>query len=78
MCLIGDVVVVRVGFQVGLRGRGLDGRDSRILGSGNSRGHGRSERGPQKVSYTGFLTDGEDHLLNSHCQVEFRSEISDS
>ena len=61
-----------------LQGRVSDGRDGRILGNSNSRGHGGSERGPQNDSYNGFLMDGEDHLPESYCQVELRSEISDS
>ena len=61
-----------------LPGRMSDGRDMRISKKRDSRGHGKSECGPSKDRYTGFLAAEEDHLLHSHCQVESRSVIGDS
>ena len=55
-----------------------DGLNARILGSSDSKGHRRPEYGPSKDSYTGFPTDGKDHLLDCHCQVVFRSETTNS
>ena len=58
--------------------RGPDGRDGRMSKKGDGRVHSRSERGPWKDSYTSYRADGEDHPLDSHCQVELWGEISDS